>query len=80
MTTLSSKRIPLMQEYNPIAYKKRGTYENYLNNMKILYSNFIDMSDYLTSNIEVIKETIELEECTEKIVKNGKSQTDLFFF
>lgn len=80
MTTLSSKRIPLMQEYNPIAYKKRGTYENYLNNMKILYSNFIDMSDYLTSNIEVIKETIELEEYTEKIVKNGKSQTDLFFF
>lgn len=80
MKTLSAKKVPLLQEYNPMIYQQKGTYDKYLNNMRTLYSNFIDVGYYLSSNIKEIKDISELEKYTEMLIKKGKLQTDLFFY
>lgn len=80
MNTLSVKKIPLMQEYNPMTYKRKGTYESYLNNIKKIYSSFIDVNCYLISNFKVINSVDELKRFTEKMQSEGRNQADLFFF
>lgn len=80
MSTLSVKKIPLMQEYNPIIYKNKGTYDGYIKNIKKLYSNFIDVSYYLTSGLKIIKNVNELDNYTEKMQREGRDQIDVFFF
>ncbi|MCI8504539.1 MAG: FkbM family methyltransferase [Dorea sp.] len=80
MSTLSVKKIPLMQEYNPMIYKNKGTYDGYIKNIKKLYSNFIDVSYYLTSGLKIIKNVNELDNYTEKMQREGRDQIDVFFF
>lgn len=79
MGILSAKKIPLLQEYSPMIYQDKKTYDTYLSNIKTLYSNFIDVNYYLRSNIEEVKEISELEAYTEMLIKKGL-QTDLFFY
>lgn len=80
MNTLSGSKIPLMQEFNYEDYIKKGLFDSYLNNIKKIYTSFIDARYYLKSNEMIIKNIYELREYCEWMKNSGRKQTDLFFF
>ena len=72
---LKSKRIPLMQEYNPFTYIKRGKESAYYEMMKMCYTYFIDIEEPQKKyNIDLLPEY-------KNVMKEAnKKQADLFFF
>lgn len=72
---LNSRRIPMMQEFNPGTYEKRGKDKEYYELMNHTYTNFIDVEDL--SKLYDIKFLSEYRKIMEN---NGKKSGDLFFF
>lgn len=70
METLQAKKIPLLQEFNPEDYRLQNTGTVYFDNMKRVYSSFIDVSDYLAGKSQVYSIS-ELPDI---------GRTNLFFF
>lgn len=79
METLRTKRIPLLQEFNPLAYLDKNTLEKYCKNISIVYDNFVDVSKYIAGNVQVIP-TKNIYQFAMEMKKEGKAQADLFFF
>lgn len=77
--TLQAKKIPLLQEFNPINYIRRKVLESYCQKIETIYDNFLDVHEYMRGKINIIP-TAQIYNLAIKMEKNGKAQTDLFFF
>ncbi len=80
LSVLTKRKIPLMQECSPFSYKSKEMLKSYIHNMQMLYSNFIDVGQYLKSNVLTVRKTIDLEQYIDIMMNNEIRQTDLFFF
>ena len=70
-----SKRIPMMQEFNPLTYENRGKDKEYYALMEKCYEYFIDVYD-VTIKYDIKK----ISEYKNILMKTGRTAADLFFF
>lgn len=70
-----SKRIPMMQEFNPLTYEERGKDKDYYALMEKAYTYYID-----TFDLSRIYEIRSLSEHKTLLMNRGVHATDLFFF
>ncbi|MBE6838046.1 MAG: FkbM family methyltransferase [Ruminococcus sp.] len=84
MKTLTSKKIPFIQEFNPLDYTDWETYEE---NIKSVYDNFIVVDECGIDNkdTDIIYSTSQLKEYADKLlefqsIKKAQVWADLFFF
>lgn len=76
MNLLKNKKVPLLQEFTPVFYMEKGCWVNYLNNIQKVYSNFIDVNEYLDGK-DIIYSIRELKSFGENM---KKKQTDIFLY
>ena len=74
----SEVKIPLLQEFNPTIYRKRGVLSEYCKLMNEYYDSFIDMMDYERGNYQ-LRNIGELFDYSKKMEMEGRLQADLFF-
>lgn len=77
--TLKAKRIPLLQEFNPIEYRKKNMLAAYCENMQRVYGHFLDVNEYIKGD----KNTFQIDHIYDfamEMERQEKVQTDLFFF
>lgn len=72
---ITSKKIPLMQEFNPLTYEKRGKDKEYYALMEQCYESFIDVCD-VTKRYDIS----DLSEYKNILMSNGRDAADLFFY
>lgn len=77
--TLKMKKIPLLQEFNPVIYYGKNMLESFCANISKVYDNFIDANEYMAGNGKVMSTDI-LYSFGLRMKENKKKQTDLFFF
>lgn len=77
--TLNARKIPLLQEFNPIEYHKNNTLNMYCKNIIGIYDNFLDVNEYMKGckNIYMANQIYDFAMGMEE---HGIVQTDLFFF
>lgn len=77
--TLRTKKIPLLQEFNPVEYQRKNILKAYCKNMKNIYGHFLDVNEYIKGN----KNAFPIDHIYDFAIEmegHGKVQTDLFFF
>ena len=77
--TFKVKKIPLLQEFNAIHYIKAGTLDSYCKKIKTIYDYFMDVHEYMSGKINAIP-IGQIYDFALTMEKEGKAQTDLFFF
>lgn len=77
--TLQTKKIPLLQEFNPITYIRRKALKSYCQKIETIYDYFLDVHEYMSGKIN-ISPIVQIYDLAIKMEKDGKAQTDLFFF
>lgn len=80
METLSGggRKIPLLQEFNPVAYFKKNALELYCLNIEKIYQYFLDVNEYIAGK-ENIMQISQIYDFAIKMIESGRAQTDLFF-
>lgn len=79
METLTAKKIPLLQEFNPRTYLRRNTLESYCNNIRKAYDYFLDVNEFVAGK-GIIMEICDIYDFAMKRMEYEWPQTDLFFF
>lgn len=75
-TAILEKGIPLMQEFNPFVYEKRGLLDEYCEIMEKYYDFFIDYSQYAQGK-EIKRPVSDIRELVEELRGKRMEQTDL---
>lgn len=77
--TLQAKKIPLLQEFNAVHYIGKRTLESYCQKIEAIYDFFLDVHEYMSGKINIIP-IVQIYDFAKKMKREGKAQTDVFFF
>lgn len=79
METLTKKKIPLLQEFNPYTYTEKNMLETYCYNISNVYNYFLDVNDYLAGK-EKIMAVSRIYDFAVGMLRGKEKLTDMFFF